>query len=453
MPLLVQITLLGVLGAITGSMVNWAIYQWAVWQHRPISPFMKPRPDKVWEEEDLEKLASLEPRTGADFIPIYGWTRLRRDASVFGKGCWVRPMLIEISWLVGLPLFFLWQTNGGLFGHAPSTAAVGSAAMLTSSMTFWFWLHTILIALMFIATFIDFDEQMIPDHVTVWGALIGLLAAAFFPESRLPLAIPTAAPNVFDLALVHYASPNKIETWHTGAYGIATCAGIFTVWIWALLPKIVPPREFRLGIIGSLKITLASMSRPRRKNDCELRTKPRKIFGLTRLYLLLLIVGLVGLVCCWLFFFSPIQKESLVSSFIGLAVGGGIIWGIRIVGGLVLGQQAMGFGDVTLMCMIGAFLGWQAALVGFVYSIAFAFVVALLLFIITRKSYLAFGPYLCMGALTAMLFWPAVWANFYRTFKLGPLLLALFTGCLILMAVLLPLVRWLKESLIGAESP
>jgi prepilin signal peptidase PulO-like enzyme (type II secretory pathway) len=215
---------------------------------------------------------------------------------------------------------------------------------------------------------------------------------------------------------------------------------------------IVPLREFKLGMLGSLRIIIASIVRPKRKNDCAIRTRPRRAFGRARPYLYLLLIGLIAIICFWCFS-QATQKESLVSSFIGLAASGGIIWGIRIVGGLVLGQQAMGFGDVTLMCMIGAFLGWQAALVGFVYSIAFAFVVALVLFIVTRKSYLAFGPYLCMGALTALLFWPTVWVSFQDTFKLGPLLLALFAGCLLLMAVLLPLVRWLKESLIGGESP
>ena len=375
MPFVIQTFLLAILGAVLGSMINWAIYAWAVIQHRPISPFMKPRPDRIWDPEDVATLARLENRTWADFIPILGWFRLKRDSAVFGKGCWIRPLLIELSWMIGLPLFFIWQHAGGLVDQATVVIPTGSTTVTAFSTlaNIWFWLQTILIALMCIATFIDFDEQMIPDHVTVWGTFIALIAAAWFPESRLPLVAPRPSVEEFSLLWVNFASPNLMGSWVREPSGLLACLAIYGVWIWALLPKIVPLREFRLGIIGSLRIVFASIVRPRRKSDCPIRVRPRTMFGTTRLYLLLLVVGLAVLSGTW-WSLSPFAKESLVSAFIGLAVAGGLIWAIRIVGGLVLGQQAMGFGDVTLMCMIGAFLGWQAATAGFVYSIGYAFV-------------------------------------------------------------------------------
>lgn len=445
MPLPIQILLLAVLGAVTGALINWAIYQWAIFQHRPISPFMKPRPEKLIEPEDIEKLRGLETRTFLDRIPILGWFRLRRDAEILGKWAWVRPLLIEIAWAIGLPLFFIWQHQGGLIGHDPNTVAVPLGSTFASLATTWFWLQAILIALMFIATFIDFDEQMIPDQVTVPGTIIALIAAAVWPLSRLPISTPGRGFDFID-----FGSPNPLAGWHLGFVGLATCLAILAVWIWGLLPKIVPSRDFKLGIAGSTKIMLASILRCPRKNDCEIRVEKRRMFGMTKLYLLLLVVGAALLLGFWGTLGDP-QKDSLVSAFIGLGVAGGLIWGIRIVGGLALGQQAMGFGDVTLMCMIGAFLGWQASIAGFVYSIMFALVLAIILFVITRKSYLAFGPYLCMGALLALIRWPTVWAGFEPIFWMGPLLLAFFGGSLVLMAVLLPLIRWLKESTLGPE--
>ena len=36
------------------------------------------------------------------------------------------------------------------------------------------------------------------------------------------------------------------------------------------------------------------------------------------------------------------------------------MWAVRLIGTAALRREAMGFGDVTLMMMIGTFLGWQA---------------------------------------------------------------------------------------------
>ena len=452
MPNPIHISLLVVLGACVGAFVNWAIYRWAICQHRPISPWMKPNPDLLREAEDKEKLSQLGRRSGLDFLPIFGWFRLRRDTNILGKGCWIRPLLIEVAWAIGLPLFFCWQHAGGLIDVDPTTGlAAASAAKFGVYATTWFWLHTILIALMFVATFIDFDEQMIPDQVTVSGTIIGLVAAAAFPVSRLPLLTTPPALALPIVISSDFASPHTIGPWTTDFAGLLTCLAIFIVWSLALIPKVGPLREFKLGIVGNLKIMLASIVRPQRKTECAFRNVQRSMYSPTRKYLAMLVIGVILLTVAWYVILGMTQKQSLVGSFIGLAIAGGLIWGIRIVGGLALGQQAMGFGDVTLMCMVGAFLGWQASIVGFVYSIAFAVVLAIILLVITKKSYLAFGPYLCMGSLLALLRWPSVLQEFDHVFWMGELLLVAFGGCLLLMAILLPLVRWLKESLLGIE--
>ena len=87
-------------------------------------------------------------------------------------------MLIEIIWMIGLPCFYLWLAGGGLVGQAvvPSWQQAET----------WLLLYTIFLALMTIATFIDFDEKIIPDEVTLSGTIIALLVAAAAPWSRLP---------------------------------------------------------------------------------------------------------------------------------------------------------------------------------------------------------------------------------------------------------------------------
>lgn len=61
----------------------------------------------------------------------------------------------------------------------------------------------------------------------------------------------------------------------------------------------------------------------------------------------------------------PLWLEALGGSLLGLLVGGGIIWAVRILGTYAFGKEAMGLGDVHLMAAIGACLGWADPLLAF----------------------------------------------------------------------------------------
>ena len=101
--------------------------------------------------------------------------------------------------------------------------------------------------------------------------------------------------------------------------------------------------------------------------------------------------------------------HGLVWSCCGLLTGAGLMWAARIAAHLILGIPAIGFGDVTLMAMIGAFMGWQPTLC----VLSIAPIVGLLLGlggrIITGRSFVAFGPYLCIAALIVLCTWRLLW--------------------------------------------
>ncbi len=66
--------------------------------------------------------------------------------------------------------------------------------------------------------------------------------------------------------------------------------------------------------------------------------------------------------------------------------------------------SAMGFGDVKLAAMIGAFLGWERLVVAVVFAVVAGAVLGVLQLLIFKENRLKFGPYLALGALLALLF-------------------------------------------------
>jgi leader peptidase (prepilin peptidase) / N-methyltransferase len=96
--------------------------------------------------------------------------------------------------------------------------------------------------------------------------------------------------------------------------------------------------------------------------------------------------------------------HGLAVAVAGLVVGGGAIWGVRWVGFRALGREAMGFGDVTLMAMIGAAIGWQPAIAVFVLAPMCAAGVAFLQWLLSGQRELPFGPYLSLATVLMLLF-------------------------------------------------
>ncbi len=98
------------------------------------------------------------------------------------------------------------------------------------------------------------------------------------------------------------------------------------------------------------------------------------------------------------------HASGLVGSLVGMVVGAGIVWGVAILGKLAFRKDAMGFGDVKFMGMIGGILGPLPVIMVFFAGCIFGSVVGISIFVITRNRYMAFGPYLALGA-AIMLFW------------------------------------------------
>jgi leader peptidase (prepilin peptidase) / N-methyltransferase len=96
-----------------------------------------------------------------------------------------------------------------------------------------------------------------------------------------------------------------------------------------------------------------------------------------------------------------------IGSVFGVLVGGGLLFLVGFVFQVVRKKQGLGMGDVKMMSMVGAFLGWRLALFTiFAGSLLGSFlgIFLILFFGKSLQTKLAFGTFLSLGA-TAALFW------------------------------------------------
>jgi leader peptidase (prepilin peptidase)/N-methyltransferase len=133
--------------------------------------------------------------------------------------------------------------------------------------------------------------------------------------------------------------------------------------------------------------------------------------------------------------------HGLAFSLAGLVIGAGITWLVRMIARCVLGTDALGFGDVTLMAMIGSFLGWQPVVFVFLLAPPCGIVAALLLRFAKRRQILPYGPFLSAASVLVLVFWRWLWTPTREVFGHWPTLLGLAVLVTAGMAGLLGLLR------------
>jgi len=106
------------------------------------------------------------------------------------------------------------------------------------------------------------------------------------------------------------------------------------------------------------------------------------------------------------FLFSLAGPPGWVASLIGTVVGAAILYGIAGAYYLARREEGLGMGDVKMLAMIGAFLGWKAVLVTLILASFAGALVGVGLIALARGNMrlaLPFGTFLALGALAAML--------------------------------------------------
>jgi leader peptidase (prepilin peptidase)/N-methyltransferase len=308
-------------GTVVGSFANVCIYR---------IPYEK---SVIWPASHCPRCWSAI--RAQDNIPILSWLALRGECRDCGLPIAARYPLIEL--LLGV-LFAGVYVVDVIYG--PALPWVGLPPSVPVRVAY----HAILVTLLVISTFIDYDHTIIPDEITITGMLIGLALGTFFPDIR---PVPAQAMS--------------------------------------------PWEGFKVGITG-------------------------------------------------------------------LVVGAGLTQFIRVMGTVTIGKllgkgEAMGLGDVTLMAMIGSFLGWQAAVLTFFLGPFFGLAYALWKVLALVGKYLGrrkisrsdhempFGPYLSMAGLTMLFSWNWLWPAWAKK-----LFADLSEVSLFLLGTLWPLLPgWLKS--------
>ena len=300
------------LGLVLGAFVNWAVYRLA-WNRRSIGPWQAPA-------------AKAPPRQSSDRLPLFGWLGLRREAALHGRGFWIRPLLVEMLLGLLLPGLYFWETQQmGLLGLMIQAAAPAGLAnpnlFLAAHMTFLG--HAVLLTLMFAVSLIDFDEKTIPDSLTTPGTLFGLTLAGLYPWSLLPDAVwAPPPPGGLMLDFMRISAPNEWPAALNGWAGLSLGLACWWGWIFALLRR---RWILRRGWAQAWRWFCARLAR-------DASTRPLVALG---------IAGSLAIGVTWLKA-DTAHWSGLLSSLVGAAAGGGIVWLVRLIGSATLGRGSDG---------------------------------------------------------------------------------------------------------------
>jgi len=118
------------------------------------------------------------------------------------------------------------------------------------------------------------------------------------------------------------------------------------------------------------------------------------------------IIGVVWIVCGYI---SPLFSHApgFNDAGLGILAGGLPLLVVDKLTIVLVKKDGFGYGDVKLMAVAGLFIGWQLVFIAFFIAFISGGIAATVLLITGRAKrgeYIAFGPFLCCGVITAIWF-------------------------------------------------
>jgi leader peptidase (prepilin peptidase)/N-methyltransferase len=110
----------------------------------------------------------------------------------------------------------------------------------------------------------------------------------------------------------------------------------------------------------------------------------------------------------------------LVESILGILIGGGSLWIVAQLYYVLTRKEGMGGGDIKLLAMMGAIIGWKGVLFTIFMASAIGTVVGMLVMLKTRTSMklkVPFGPFLAIGAIAYIFLGPQLMAWYFNLLR------------------------------------
>jgi leader peptidase (prepilin peptidase) / N-methyltransferase len=313
-------------------------------------------------------------------IPLVSWLVLRGKCANCGARISFRYLGVEL--LTGLLFLGIWL-KVWTWGRPdwPQQAWV-------LALPYW-----IMAALFVVATFIDLEHFIIPDEITIGGAVVGVV---------LSFAIPTLQDQTTNLA--------------SGLWSLLGAgAGYGALWLVTRLGKMA---------FGKKRLTFdkaAPLSWIRRGEEADFTVGEEKMLwseffyrGNEQLFLECHWIEIDGqrfenvtarCACDWLHLDGRKWELVKVDEIKGE------------VTEVTLPREAMGLGDVKFIACIGAFLGWKAVAFTIMSASTIGAIVGLATIAVGRREWSAkipFGPYLALGALLWLFAGPELLQWYWR---------------------------------------
>jgi leader peptidase (prepilin peptidase) / N-methyltransferase len=315
-------------------------------------------------------------------IPVFSWMALRGKCADCGLPISARYVLVEL--LVGALFYAVFITFGGPW-HLISEWGPLVAVL---------W---IFISLLVSGTFIDLEHYILPHEITIGGTVAGILCALWAPAA---------------VSLDLWQVGETISRWQAVKISFfSALLGLGTLWIIVELGKLAFGRKKFVFE----KEEAWSVTQPD-ENEPPVVTMGGEVYGWADLFsrksdrLMITAPSLRVNDREFREAVAEMKMETLKVTAGGKNESFDLEQVTRLEGtttGVVIPREAMGFGDVLFLMMIGAFCSWKCVLFTILAASLIGTVFALVPRLLGRSEWSAkipFGPYLAAGA-AIYVFW------------------------------------------------